>query len=174
MSAADLKRSSMHIMGKTQVLMTGNAFAGFLTQATFGPTRETLSSVDATSTASVRAWIDAQRALPPSLHRVYYRRRANPRLLAPLATGGVRGSCSAGSRWHRFSLTKVDEGELLEVLQHLIQLNSTQLDRPKRAGRHGGNTSVCRLHLIAAIDPRRAPCIVDECHLDWSRRALPT
>ena len=53
--------------------------------------------------------------LPATLHRAHYRRRANPRLSRALATGGVRPHCSAGSRWHRFALTKADEGATLVV-----------------------------------------------------------
>ena len=86
-----------------------------LVQATFGPRLAELSSVDASSTAGVRAWIHAQMALPLSSHRAYYRRRANPRLLAPLATGGVRSVCRSGSRWHRYALTKEDKSSTLTV-----------------------------------------------------------
>jgi hypothetical protein len=80
-----------------------------------GPTRTTVGAVDASSTASLRAWIAAQTALPFTSHREYYRRRANARLLTAVATGGVRSACSAGSRWHRFALTKADEQGLLAV-----------------------------------------------------------
>ena len=89
----------------------------FLTQATFGPTRSTMNAMDATSSSGVRAWIDAQMALPLTSHRAYYRQRVSPRASSAFATGGVRAACSAGSRWHRFALTKVDEGSNLEVAQ---------------------------------------------------------
>ena len=38
----------------------------FLTQATFGPTTATLTSVDATSQEGLQAWINEQMALPPT------------------------------------------------------------------------------------------------------------
>ena len=93
----------------------------FLTQATFGPTRQLLQSPFATSrldTSDFRAWIDDQmQVVPPSLHRVYYRSRVNPRATRPFPSGGVRSPCRAGARYHRYTLTKADEGSTLEVAQ---------------------------------------------------------
>ena len=59
-------------------------------------------------------------ALPPTLHRAYYRRRANPRLQVarhppPDRRWRWRSACEAGSRWHRFALTADDVGELMEA-----------------------------------------------------------
>ena len=88
----------------------------FLVQATFGPTRATLQSLDATTDAGVAKWIDAQIALPPTLHREYYRRRANPRQFTARPTGGLRAACEAGSRWHRFAFSRAAEGKMLQVV----------------------------------------------------------
>ena len=56
-------------------ISAAGAASRFLTQATFGPTRAGLQAgLDATSTPSVRSWIDAQMAEAPTSHRVYYRR----------------------------------------------------------------------------------------------------
>ena len=87
--------------------------ARFLTQATFGPTRASVPLVDATSTAGLQAWIDAQMAEPPSLHRAHYRQRVNSRVVpgcgyladgniggCTYLVGGMRPPCSNGSRWH--------------------------------------------------------------------------
>lgn len=49
-------------------------------------------------------------AVPPSLHRAYFRRRANPRLALDTATMVRRHPCAAGSRWNRFALTAADVG----------------------------------------------------------------
>ena len=93
----------------------------FLTQATFGPTRQLLQSPFATSgldTSDFRAWIDDQmQVVPPSLHRVYYRSRVNPRATRPFPSGGVRSPCRAGARYHRYTLTKADEGSTLEATE---------------------------------------------------------
>ena len=88
----------------------------FLTQATFGPTRATLQSVDATTGAGVTQWIHHQMALPPTLHREYFRRRANPRLFMARPIGSIRSACTAGSRWHRFAFSRNDEGKTLQVV----------------------------------------------------------
>ena len=88
----------------------------FLTQATFGPTRATLQSVDATTGAGVTKWIHDQMALPPTLHREYFRRRANPRLFMARPIGSIRSACTAGSRWHRFAFSRNDEGKTLQVV----------------------------------------------------------
>ena len=87
----------------------------FLVQATFGPTRTSMKEVDATTTAGVQSWISAQMELQPSLHRVYYRERANPRAFTKTPTGGLRSACEAGSRWHSFAFTRSDEGKQLAV-----------------------------------------------------------
>lgn len=89
----------------------------FLMQSSFGPTRSTIAQVDASTEAGVAAWLAQQMALPPTLHRAYYRRRANPRLFrGAVATGGERTPCEPGSRWHRFALTKADEGAALSTV----------------------------------------------------------
>ena len=51
----------------------------------------TSGTADDREKADVRTWIDTQMAIPATLHRAYYRKRANPRLpqTAP-QTGGPR------------------------------------------------------------------------------------
>jgi hypothetical protein len=57
-------------------------------------------------------------ALSATLHRSYFRARANPRypqgtggrVTATLPIGGLRLACDAGSRWSRFALFKDDVG----------------------------------------------------------------
>ena len=84
-------------------------------QATFGPTRASIKEVDATTTEGVQSWISAQMQLQPSLHRAYYRERANPRAFTKTPTGALRPACEAGSRWHSFAFTRSDEGKQLAV-----------------------------------------------------------
>ena len=88
----------------------------FLVQATFGPTRATLQSVDATNETGIANWINDQIALPPTLHREYFRRRANPRQFTARPTGGLRAACETGSRWHRFAFNRAAEGKMLQVV----------------------------------------------------------
>ena len=77
----------------------------FLLQATMGPTRpaiRNLTALNATSTSDgILQWLSAQMQLPPSLHRAYWRRRANPRLRTAVGSGGLREACHLHSRWHR-------------------------------------------------------------------------
>lgn len=111
--------SAYHLQTYQGPAMTSEkAAARFLLQATFGPTRATLPTVDATSQAGLKTWLDTQMGLPGTLHREYYRKRANPRTHDhSLPTGGVRSACRSGSRWHRFAFTKADEGRTMHVGQ---------------------------------------------------------
>ena len=100
--------------GKTPLDVRKRAAARFLMHTTFGPTRQELTNLtawlgSASSSPSVAGavgsgaagseavvfeqWIRAQMALPPSLHRAFYRTRANPR---PEDNG--RMACEVGSR----------------------------------------------------------------------------
>ena len=81
---------------------------------TFGPTRAEIDETAALGTWWAETWLRSQMALPPSLHRAYYRQRANPRVLAPpVATGGTHGACEAGSRWHLHAFTYGDVGRTI-------------------------------------------------------------
>lgn len=68
--------------------------ARFLMHASFGPTRasvDVLASGDTNS--NLMSWVAEQineLSTPPSLHRAHLRRRANPRNLVVVGTGGVR------------------------------------------------------------------------------------
>ena len=90
----------------------------FLMQATFGPTSSTLHE-DLTSTEGVASWIDSQMALPPTLHRAYFRQRASPKYDASVSAvsliGGRRRACAIGSRWRSFALTAADVGATLSM-----------------------------------------------------------
>lgn len=92
----------------------------FLTQASFGPTRTSLTDIEAlAANASVHAaagwWVAAQMTEPATLHREYYRKRANPRTPQAVVVGAVRGACEEGSRWHRHAFTRADTGKTIEV-----------------------------------------------------------
>ena len=69
------------------------------------------------ASGDLKTWIDDQMALPPTLHREYYRERVNPRIPRhwPTPVAGARPVCSAGSRWSRFAFNKADHGDELVV-----------------------------------------------------------
>ena len=68
--------------------------ARFLTQATFGPRKsevETLSaSLQSSGSSALQQWVIAQMQVPPTLHRAFWRERANPVVLTDVAPGGTR------------------------------------------------------------------------------------
>ena len=96
--------------------------ARFLMQTTFGGTPASVSQLAAaieatTPAAAFEQWMAAQLGMPPTLLRSHFRQHANPRLTAPLSTGGVRRACEVGSRWHRYAFTKDDVGKFMTISQ---------------------------------------------------------
>ena len=100
------------------------AASRLLVQASFGPTRVTIDGLVATETAAAAAggdgardWFAAQMALPPTLHRAWFRRRANTRLAhQPMYSAAYPSSpTDVGSRWHRFAFTEEDIGKTVVV-----------------------------------------------------------
>ena len=85
------------------------ADAHFLMQATFGPTRSSMSEIDGTA---YDQWILDQMALPASLHRTYYRQRAAPQTSSQESS---RAKCSVGSRWRSTALSPADVGKNISV-----------------------------------------------------------
>ena len=133
---ADISTNSVYNITSHEVPRTITSLqkaSRFLVQATFGPTRATLESVDATTGAGFTKWIEDQMALPPTLHREYYRRRANPRLFTARNAGGVRAPCQAGSRWHLFSFNRADEGKKLRVNKAVLRIEGEHV-RTENAG----------------------------------------
>ena len=110
----------------------------FLRQATFGPTSATLHE-NFTSTEGVAGWIDSQMALPPTLHRAYFRKRANPKYDATISAsalsliGGSRGACAIGSRWRRFALTIPDVGASLSLTTSTENVSQLLVDGSVRS-----------------------------------------
>ena len=97
-----------------------------LMQATFGPTRASIDQLSnqtrtaesdtpgAGASRATQAWVHEQLALPPTLHREYFRRRANPRLDKPSEVGRPRGACEPNARWNRIAIRADDRGETIE------------------------------------------------------------
>ena len=77
--------------------------AQFLMQATFGPTRSSLSQL---AGITHEEWVRRQMELPVELHRAYYRPRVNP--LSSSEEEVARGPCDAKSRWSQFVFTLAD------------------------------------------------------------------
>ena len=96
--------------------------ARFLMQATFGPTKAELRLW---GTITFRDWVIEQIALPASLHRSYYRRRANPRLGAQVVPGRPRKPCENLSRWHRHAFTSRDIGREFVITSIAGSANAT-------------------------------------------------
>ena len=93
--------SPLPILEKTEI-------ARFLIQSTFGPTK---SEIQSWGSKTFKEWIVEQIELPASLHRSYFRQRANPRLAVLQAPGRPKDACEDLSRWHRYTFTKNDIGK---------------------------------------------------------------
>jgi hypothetical protein len=87
--------------------------ARFLQQASFGPSKASISALQALG--GPVAWVRAELARPASLHRSYFRERVNPRVLASSPAGRPRRACESGSRWRAYALRAEDVGRLLSV-----------------------------------------------------------
>jgi len=86
-----------------------------LIQATFGPTRSTITDFVENYDGSPEGWISDQMSLPATSLREFYRKRANPRLQVPTQFGGIRSPCANESRWQRFSFSELDISKVLTV-----------------------------------------------------------
>jgi len=94
--------------------------ARFLIQSTFGPTLATLAELGYTT---YDGWIQKQMSLPPSLLRVYYRKRVNPRpvrLASDMDSGRLASRCAAGSRVVHHAILKTDEWRTIKVSNNKI------------------------------------------------------
>ncbi|CAB9517124.1 Protein of unknown function (DUF1800) [Seminavis robusta] len=111
----------------------------FLAQTTFGPKLEEIEALAAPSsqasrflyatTAKYKEWIQNQMdetKTPPTLHREYFRRRANQRMYTANEVTTPRHACETLSRWHRFAFTQEDPGTVFTIHGHLIVSNNKQ------------------------------------------------
>jgi len=104
---------SLRAAQPTIIERTNAADARFLMQASFGPTRSSLASLQG---LTYESWIHQQTQLRVESHREYYRQRVNPyfdRLSE--AVGSPRGPCVQGSRWHNYAFTFKDVGKRIAV-----------------------------------------------------------
>ena len=89
--------------------------ARFLQTATFGPTRSDIDNWDYGSFAgSFKTWVQDQldpTTTTPSIHREFFRQRANPRWERDTFVGRPRGPspCSKDSRWRNFAFSVKDK-----------------------------------------------------------------
>ena len=87
-------------------------------QASFGGTRSEINALSARISAeampgdAVKAWVFEQiDDVSPTLHREFYRSRANPRLDAPTEVGRPHGACEPNSRWNRIAIQGDDAAQ---------------------------------------------------------------
>jgi hypothetical protein len=111
----------------------GSLASRFLATATFGANKDEISAFQSTYGNSAEAWITSQINEPATLHREFFRRRANKRFpkklfhesgdtetddlgdnLITASQGHIHAAasplvaCSPGSRWSRFAFTMSD------------------------------------------------------------------
>ncbi len=85
--------------------------ARFLQQASFGPSRDTINGLVATSGDKFEKWVKNQiQNVPLSSHREYYRRRVVPRqeYAGSIAAPGPESACERTSHWRMFALSERD------------------------------------------------------------------
>ncbi|KAK1734850.1 hypothetical protein QTG54_014310 [Skeletonema marinoi] len=83
--------------------------ARFLEQATFGPTRESINELVATSN-NFASWVHTQMyTTPASYHREFLRRNTHPKIEYPYTTAAVGPRpCEQYSRWRKYAITSRD------------------------------------------------------------------
>jgi cullin-associated NEDD8-dissociated protein 1 len=88
----------------------------FLIQSTFGSTRASIAQFPAGNSFKnrVKSFISQQIQIPSTLHRAYYRSKANSnqRSYTPSNLGPIFGPCEIGSRWERTVIDFSDASEL--------------------------------------------------------------
>jgi hypothetical protein len=111
----------------------GSMASRFITSVSFGATREDISAYQSTFSNDPAAWISSQMDKLPTLHREFFRRRANKRFPTKISDDGLEYdnlktldtasqghihaaaspliACTPGSRWTRFAFTKSDIGQ---------------------------------------------------------------
>lgn len=86
--------------------------ARFLEQATFGATRNDLSTFPGKYTQWLKNQIES---IPPSYHREYYRRRLNHRFEHATPQGIVSHPCQVGTRYRRYAFSDKDRNDQLQI-----------------------------------------------------------
>jgi cullin-associated NEDD8-dissociated protein 1 len=91
--------------------------ADYLIQVTFGPTRDMIRAFPKGEGFKERAkaFLLEQINTPPTLHREYFRRRANAYFVNDTKAGSVRGPCEIGSRWERAVFDFYDSKATLRI-----------------------------------------------------------
>ena len=108
-------------------------------QATFGPTRSSLSEL---AGITHEEWVHQQMELLVESHRAYYRQRMNP--LSSSGEEVARGPCDAGSKWSQFVFTLAEVAKSVRI----VASSSIFVDEVPR-----GNIEVGQLHsrMTAAV-----------------------
>jgi len=98
----------------------------FLQQATFGPTRAEIDAWNTSLPLEFGKWTKNQMNMDPTLHRAYYRERANARmtLLADNLIAPGDKPCNLHSRWKKYAFSW-DEPQHNSIFQLRLLNNST-------------------------------------------------
>jgi len=117
-TAGDVR--GFQLISLSHSVTTEQEMSRFLAQTTFGPKRSEIDSLAAsassTSSPPFREWIRQQiYDIPATLHREYFRKRANQRQYKVTATARPRRPCESDSRWHRFAFTTEDQDKTVLV-----------------------------------------------------------
>ena len=86
-------------------------------RTTFGPTRRSIEEFLTAFSADPQTGLEAQIESPPTLHRAFWRRRANPRIYDGISTmaGVAQSACANFSRWNRFAFSNDDDESNINI-----------------------------------------------------------
>jgi len=93
----------------------------FLSQSSFGATRQSIETFTGVEyTGDITSFISDQMTEPATLHRAYFRQRANPiQVIAAPLSGYARSQCAPGSRWMKYAFDAIYNTKIVVVMDEL-------------------------------------------------------
>lgn len=93
----------------------------FLSQSSFGATRQSIETFTGDEySGDITSFISDQMAERATLHRSYFRQRANPiKVIAAPLSGYARSQCAPGSRWMKYAFDAIYNTKIVVVIDEL-------------------------------------------------------
>lgn len=103
-----------------QPLPNTYAASRFLTQTSFGATRALIDTFTGDEySGDVASFLSAQMTEPATLHRAYFRERANPIKVVSPISAYARPACAPGSRWMKYAFDAIYSQQIVVVMDVL-------------------------------------------------------
>ena len=138
----------------------------FLTQTSFGATRETIEKFTGEYSGDMSSFISAQMDEPMTLHRAYFRERANPTQVQTPRSGYARSACAPGSRWANYAFDGIYSAQKLVVVMDRLESSPGHISLSV-----GGHirTIVPESHMSSATSATTYPITLDVCKVTTRR-----